>query len=64
MVALTNQESNVSTSTREESAYGDYKRTETEPKQAEGETLHRFKSTNPDKGKMNMFLIVRNLYML
>lgn len=29
-----------------------------------GETLHRLKSTNPDKGKMKVFLIVWNLYML
>lgn len=33
MVALTNQESSVSTSSREESGYGDYKRTEREEKQ-------------------------------
>lgn len=33
-------------------------------KQAEGETLHRLKSTNPDKGKMKVFLIVWNLYVL
>lgn len=60
MVALTNQESSVSTSSREESAYGDYKRT----KHAKGETLHWLKSTNPDKGKMNVFLIVWSLYMV
>lgn len=48
----------MSTSSREESAYGDYKRTETEQKQAGGETLRRLNSTNPDKGKMNVFLIV------
>lgn len=32
MVALANQESSVSTSSREESAYGDYKRTERDQK--------------------------------
>lgn len=50
----------MSTSSRGESAYGDYKRTETEQKQAEGETPS-IKSTNPDKGKMNVFLIIWNL---
>lgn len=37
---------------------------EEKQKQAKGETLHRLKSTNPDKGKMNVFLIVWSLYML
>lgn len=48
----------MSTSSREGSAYGDYKRTEIEQKQIEGETLRQLKSTNPDTNKMNVFLIV------
>lgn len=58
MVALTNQESSVSTSSREESAHGDYKRTE----QSKGETLHWLKSTNPDMGKMKVFTCLKSLY--